>query len=89
MAFGTFEPDAEEELADDRRDLFGLATVAEERGRPLRRSAPSGRDDRAHEPIVGQVAAERVANPGVEIHVGLDAHPIRIRASRSTHLFAQ
>ena len=82
VALGTFEPDAQEELADHRRDLFGLATVAEDRRRPLLEGAPARRDDRVHELVVRHVAAERVADPAVEVQDGLDPHAVGVRAEQ-------
>ena len=78
MALGAFQPDAEEQLADDRRDLVGRAAIAKERGRAVAPGAPLGRDQLADELVVGHVLAKRVANPGVEGHGRLDAHAIGI-----------
>ena len=40
VALGTFQPDAEEQLADQRRDLVRLAAVAEQHGRPVVQRQP-------------------------------------------------
>ena len=39
VALGAFEPDAEEELADHRRDLVRLAAVAEDVAGPVAEGA--------------------------------------------------
>jgi hypothetical protein len=67
VAAGTFQPDAEEELADDRGQLRRLAAVAEEHGRAVVPGRTLRRDQLADELIVGLVAAEAVANPGVVV----------------------
>src|SRR5205823_5294765 len=48
VAFGAFEPDAQEELADHRGNLFRLAAVAEEGRRTIAEGAPPGGHDRTY-----------------------------------------
>ena len=79
VALGAFEPDAEEDLADDRRRFLGLSAVSPDRRRPRRGSCcPLAVRIWLDELVVGKVAAEGVANPGVEVEDGLYPDPVRV-----------
>src|SRR5256885_4501219 len=54
-----------------RSTLFPYTTL-------FRSGAPLGREQLADELVVGEVAAERIAQPGVEAARGLDAGPISV-----------
>src|SRR5262249_15710904 len=61
MALRRFEANAEEQLADHRRDFRRLAPVAEHGHGTVAEGAALGRDDFTDELIVGLVLAERIA----------------------------
>src|SRR5262245_51565293 len=58
VALGTIQADAEEQLADQRRDLLRLATVAEHHGGPVLPGASLGGDQLAGELVQRFVLAE-------------------------------
>ena len=68
MALRAFEPDAEEQLADDRRQFIGAASVAEESDGPVFERASLCRDQLAGELIDQQagIALAEVFNPALQ-----------------------
>jgi hypothetical protein len=79
MTFGTFEADAQEQLADKRRDFLRLTAIAEQHRSPIVPRRTTGCDQLANELIVLLILAKALANPGVIGHHCLDADTIWIR----------
>ena len=79
MALRTLQPNAEEQLADDRRQLVWLAAIAEKIRVAVPPGAPFRRDQLAHELVIRFVLPKGVPNPGVVVQHRLDSDVIRVR----------
>ena len=79
MALRTFQPDAQEQLADDSCQFVRSSTIAKHRHGTVLEGAALGRQQLMHKLVVRFVLAERIANPMVVIQHGFDSRVVRIR----------
>ncbi len=78
MAFGTFEPDAEEQLTDGRSDFDRVGTIAENDRGSVAPSTPLGGNQLADELVIGEVLAKGGSQPCIQVPDGLDTDTVGI-----------